>query len=72
MRMTLWQKIGLFAAGLVPALWLLAGLVLWLGVIDNMDNTKKPVNAGFSAVTLKENQTSVPDQHRYIRTDDPL
>ena len=30
MRMTLWQKIGLFAAGLVPALWLLSGLVLWL------------------------------------------
>lgn len=30
MRMTLGQKIGLFAGGLVPALWLLSGLVLWL------------------------------------------
>lgn len=48
------------------------GIIQGMGVIDNMDNTKKPVNAGFSAVTLKENQTSVPDQHRHIRTDDPL
>lgn len=28
------------------------GIVQGMGVIDNMDNTKKPVNTGFSAVTL--------------------
>ena len=29
------------------------GIVQGMGVIDNRDNTKKPVNNRFSAVTLK-------------------
>ena len=28
------------------------GIARPMGVIDNMDNTQKPVNTGFSAVTL--------------------
>ena len=32
---------------------LTGGIVQGMGVIDNRDNTKKPVNNRFSAVTLK-------------------
>ena len=32
---------------------LTGGIVQGMGVIDNRDNTKKPVNKRFSAVTLK-------------------
>lgn len=31
---------------------LTGGIVQGMGVIDNMDNTKKPVKTGFSVVTL--------------------
>jgi len=48
------------------------GIVQGMGVIDNRDNTKKPENKGFSAVTLKLTPTSVSDQHRHIRIDAPL
>ena len=27
--------------------WIVKGIVQGMGVIDNMDNTKKPVNTGF-------------------------
>ena len=51
---------------------LTGGIVQGMGVIDNRDNTKKPENKGFSAVTLKLTPTSVSDQHRHIRIDAPL
>lgn len=51
---------------------ILAGIAFGMGVIDNRDNTKKPENKGFSAVTLKLTPTSVSDQHRHIRIDAPL
>ena len=46
---------------------LTGGIIQGMGVIDNRDNMKKPVNTGFSAVTLKTTQQSVSDQHRHIR-----
>ena len=37
-KMTRWQKVGFFVAGLLPALWLLCGLFIWIlgGSIPNM------------------------------------
>lgn len=43
-----------------------------MGVIDNRDNTRKPENMGFSAVTLNLTMIQVSDQHRHIRVDVPL
>ena len=45
------------------------GIVQGMGVIDNMDNTKKPRNTELLAVTLTMNRISVSDQHRHIKMD---
>ena len=48
---------------------LTGGIVQGMGVIDNMDNTKKPRNTELLAVTLTMNRISVSDQHRHIKMD---
>ena len=48
---------------------LTGGIVQGMGVIDNMDNTKKPKNTELLAVTLTMNRISVSDQHRHIKMD---
>lgn len=46
-----------------------SSIIQLLGVIDNMDNTKKPRNTELLAVTLTMNRISVSDQHRHIKMD---
>ena len=58
-----------FQKRLVYLCWWNKGIVQGMGVIDNMDNTKKPRNTELLAVTLTMNRISVSDQHRHIKMD---